>query len=229
MRPRTTLSPLLLVLLLACATRGAAAEPPLHTVPEARPVQLDGRVLPAEWSDAAAMALDADTTLRLQQYRGTLLLAFESKRVWIDGSVLTLFFCPHGPKAGGRGPGCVRIDIEPFRHDRAHVITTRHDPRTRVAKRIAGAVVMRHAITAASTQLELAFPATLLGLTPEQRFRVRFCAQWARRGAGAPSYPQGLDFRGKTGQAPVDFVSAIRWAVLDGFGDPSGAGAFPKE
>ena len=35
---------LALALLLACGPRAAQAEPPTHTVPDARPVQLDGNV-----------------------------------------------------------------------------------------------------------------------------------------------------------------------------------------
>lgn len=222
--PRHLAPCLLAVLLLAAGP--ASAEPPTHAVPEVRPIQLDGTPVPAEWSDALALELVPGTSLRLQQYRGTLMLALDSDRTWPAGSVLTLFLCPNGPQAGGRGPGCLRIDYEPFQHNRSHVIAYRYDA-AGVAAPLQRGVVARQAIGPAGARVELAFPLKLLSLTTENRFPVRLCVQWARSGAGALYYPPGLDFRGGPGKPPVDFVSAGRWAILEGFGDPAGAGAFP--
>ena len=220
---------LLLPLLLACLLPSVALadeEAPKHALPEVRPIQLDGRPAGPEWADALGMTLSPGTTIRMQQFRGTVMVALISDRIWPDGSVLTLFLCPNGPKAGGRGPGCLRIDYEPFRHDRPHVIAYRYDAEG-VAARVDGSVVARQSIGNHGSNVELVFPAKLLGLTKEKRFPVRFCAQWARAGARAQYYPQGLDFQGTPGKPPVDFVSAGRWAMLDGFGDASGPGAFP--
>ena len=202
------------------------AEAPKHVVPEARPIQLDGEPAKAEWSDALDLELLPGTSVRMQQYRGTLMLALQSDRTWPEGSVLTLFFCPDGPRAGGRGPGCFRIDYEPFRHNRSHVIAYRHGEGGAV-DRIDGQVVARQTIGPRGARVELAFPLRVLGLTKERRFPVRFCAQWARHGATAPTYPANLDFRSAPGKPPVDFASAARWALLEGFGDAEGPGAFP--
>ncbi len=227
---RRSILPLLPATLLVLFTLPAGsfgAEAPRHVVPEARPIQLDGHPAKAEWSDALALDLDASTQIRLQQYRGTLLLGFKSDRYWTAGSILTLFFCPNGPKAGGRGPGCLRIDYEPFRHDRAHAIAYRYDDAGRTS-RLHAQVVVRHRIGDHGTELELACPILQLGITKPQKVPLRFCVQWARRGSTALTYPTNLDLRGAGRQVPVDFASAGRWALLEGWGDPKGFGAFPK-
>ena len=219
---------LALLPLLALAPVAGADDAPTHTVPEVRPVQLDGKAAKAEWADGLPLTIEEGTTVRLQQYRGTLLLALASKRTWPDGSVLTLFLCPDGPQAGGRGPGCLRIEYEPFRHDRPHLIAYRHGAAA-AATRVDGEVTARQQIGDHGTHIEMALPLTLLGQTKAKRVPVRLCVQWARRGSQALYYPQGLDFRGTAGEAPVDFVSAGRWALLDGFGDPSAPGAYPAD
>ncbi|MDA1195223.1 MAG: peptidylprolyl isomerase [Planctomycetota bacterium] len=216
-----------LVVLLAYASP-VAAEAPTHAVPVVRPVQLDGRVLTAEWADALALPLAPGTTLRLQQFRGTVMLGFESDRIWSEGSILTLFLCPDGADAGGRGPGCVRLDYEPFRHDREHVILYRYGA-AGAAERLHGRSVVRSQLGPEGTQLEIAFAAELLGLTAELTGPIRLCAQWARRGAPALYYPNDVDFRAGGAEAPPDFVSAARWARLEGLAAPNGPGAFPDE
>ncbi len=221
--PRYAL-PVLLVLLAWPAP--LRAEVPKLAPPEARPIQLDGRPATAEWSDALNLELAPGTAIRMQQFRGTLMLALRSDRVWTEGSVLTLFFCPDGPKAGGRGPGCFRIDYEPFRHNRSHVIAYRYGEDGAV-ERVDGEVVARQSNGTHGAQVEMALPLRLLGLTSERRFPVRFSAQWARRSAGAMTYPTDLDLRGAPGRPPADFLSAARWALLEGFGDAQGPGAFP--
>lgn len=224
------LLPLVLPAVLLLLLPGVAlpAEAPEHVLPEARPIQLDGNPLPAEWSDALVLELTPGTVLRMQQFRGTVMLAFESDRVWTDRSVLSLFLCPEGPKAGGRGPGCVRIDFEPLRHDRPHVLAWLHDANG-VARRIDGSVVARQTISLATTRIELAFASSLLGQGKEKRVPVRLCAQWARYGATPLHYPTNVTLRAAPGAPPPDFVSAGRWARLTGFGDPTGAGAFPTD
>jgi cyclophilin family peptidyl-prolyl cis-trans isomerase len=221
-------APLALAALLFLAPAATADEPPPVHVPETRPVQLDGAVPSAEWSDAVELPTSAaGTTLRLQQYRGTLMLAFASDRTWSERATLSLFFCPEGPHAGGAGPGCVRMDYEPFEHNREHLLLSVYGPDGGV-RRVHDRAVVRHTLGPGSTRLEMAFGLDLLGLTKARRPTVRFCAQWSRPGSPSVMLPAGLDFRSPPGKAPADFASAARWVRLTGWGDPSGPGAFSR-
>ena len=229
MRP----SHLLPLLLAACLPLlgpepSEAAEAPALAVPETRPIQLDGIPLKAEWSEALVLPMgEPGTTLRLQQFRGTLMLALESDRLWAERTTLTLLLCPEGPQAGGRGPGCVRIDYEPYDHDRQHTLMYAYG-KDGTPERRHGQAVVRHNLGSHGTQLELVVGLAALGLTKDERPTLRFCAQWARPGTGSRFFPEGLDFQGKPGVEPPDFASAAQWARLEGWGDPTGPGAFPQ-
>jgi len=230
-RPPTRLAaglPLACLLLLVWggAPRVARADPPRQGVPEARPVQLDGRPIKAEWSAALTLPFSkGGSVLRLQQYRGTLLLALESDRTWTPGSTLALFFCPAGPKAGAEGPGCTRIDYEPFQHNRAHASVRRKEADG--WRSITDVLVVRRDLRPGATRLEMALPLSALGLTSTTRGPLRACVQWALAG-GSMTWPAGLEFRAPAGTMPPDYASAEHWAWLEGLGDPAGAGAFSR-
>jgi len=227
--PRPRLLPVAILLLLAwgpAAPDVIAAEAPHHGVPETRPVQLDGHPLEAEWSAALTLPLARPgSVLRLQQYRGMMLLALRSDRTWTPGSTLSLFFCPAGPKAGAEGPGCTRIDYEPFQHNRAHAVLRRKDADG--WQRIDDVLVVRRDLRLGTTGVEMALPLSALGLTSKARGPLRACVQWALKG-GSMTWPAGLDFRAPPGTMPPDYASAANWAWLEGWGDPAGPGAYAR-
>ncbi len=235
MRPSLHSSgPCRLLLALVCLAFGglslsstAQAEPPKHGVPETRPIQLDGHPLKAEWSSAKMLPFPRDgSVLRIQQFRGTLMLALQSDRTWTRGSGLSLFFCPDGPKAGATAPGCVRIDLEPFEHDRDHLFVYRNVEDG--PSRLRDVVVVRHSLRGGATGIEMAIPLSLLGLTSKARPALRFCAQW-NVGGRSLTWPANLAFRAPTGTMPRDYASAANWGLLEGWGDPAGPGAFPRK
>lgn len=217
-----------LVGVLALSAAGAHAAPPEHGVPRGLPVQLDGRVNAAEWGEALSIPLGTTGThLRIQQHRGMLLLALDSPLPWPLRGNLTLLFSPEGATSGMRAPGFVRIDYEPMRHDRPHLIVRRMTPEG--STRVHDAVVARRAFTEHTAGIEIAFRLDLLGLTKEDRGPRRLAVHWVRPySRNHIIWPGGLDFVGKPRQMPPDLATAERWATLKDWGDPTGPGAFPK-
>jgi len=225
--------PLLLVgltavcLLMLPAGARADAAPSEVAVPETRPIQLDGTPRKAEWDAAATLPLEHGAgELLVQQFRGTLMLALRSDLAWTPPGALTLWLCPDGPSAGADGPGAVRIEYEPFEHNREHVIVWHNGKEG--WKRERGSVVARHAIRGAASALELALPLTLLGLEKDQRPGVRLLVQWARFGTASPTWPAGVDLRAPPGKTPPALASAKGWGLLTGWGDAAGPGAFSR-
>ena len=207
---RLPLSALLALLLLGSPAL-ADDDPPRHSVPETRPIQLDGVPRKAEWEPAVGLRLGEDegTWLRLQQFRGTLMLALLSDRSWPRRSSLSLFLCPDGPKASADAPGALRIAYEPFEHSRAHAIVYRNGPEG--WKRLYQSVVVRHYLTETMSALEMAVPLSVLGLTKDARPALRLCCQWARLGGVSPVWPAGLTLSAPAGQKPPDLANAKRW------------------
>ncbi|MDJ0521603.1 MAG: peptidylprolyl isomerase [Planctomycetota bacterium] len=218
--------PSMLAALLLLAPSPVQADPPRHSVPEARPIQLDGAVRTAEWDAAKALAMDEGTEILVQQFRGTLLIALRSDRVWTRRGSLTLFVCPDGPEAGADAPGAARISYEPFEHNREHAIVYRRGAEG--WQRLYDSVVVRHALGEAQSTIEMAVPLGVLGLTKDSRPALRVCVQWSRIGAKGFVWPAGLDLRPAAGRRPADLMSAKRWGLLEGWGDPTGPGAFSK-
>jgi len=221
------------LLLLGASPARADDAPPRHAVPEGRPIQLDGRPLVAEWSAALVLPLgDGRSKLKLMQYRGTLLVAFESGLTWTPRTSLTLYFAPEGAKGGTEAPGATWIAYEPFAHDRAHVFAFHKssgqsgpDGFVRVEDRI----VVRRSLGADGCALEMAFGLDVLGITKDARTPLRFCAFWPQPTAKGATWPAGLDFTGKGGrQRPPALATTEKWGTLDGWGDPTGPGAFPQ-
>ncbi len=162
----------------------------------------------------------------MQQFRGTLMLALESDRVWVRRGSFTLYLCPDGPQASADAPGAVRISYEPFEHNREHVLVYRNGAQG--WERLYEKCVVRASLTEATTSFELAVPLAVLGLTKDQRPALRALCQWTRIGGTSPIWPAGLDLRGAVGRKPADLQSAQRWGLLEGWGDASGPGAFSK-
>ena len=207
----------------------AAEEPPEVTVPAGRPVQLDGRVVAAEWEQASTQRLDDQgSRLRLMQARGTLLLALDSPLCWGHRAHFTLFFA-RGDEAENE-TGAVRIDYEPLEHDRAHVIVRR---RGEVGfEPVAGRVVARAALAPGGTQLEMAIGMDALGLTAKDRDTgvLRMALLWTRPlGDTHRTWPRDLDMSATPGKPPPDLASSARWARLTGWVDPESPGYAKRE
>lgn len=199
-----------------------------HAVPEARPIQLDGRPIAAEWSAGLELPLgDGHSKLRLMQFRGTLMVGFESTLPWPPRTTLTLYFAQENAPGGAHGPGSISIAYEPYAHDRAHVFAFRHGPDG--VERVHDQIVVRKALGERGCALELAFNLGVLGITKDKRPPLRFAALWGHPNARGATWPKGLQFQGKAGsQRPPALASTEQWGTLDGWGDPTAPGAFSK-
>ncbi len=226
---RTRYGLLALLFLCAAGTPATAAPRPDVAVPVGIPIQLDGRAAKAEWDDALAMPLgDDEAVLRLKQFRGMAMIAFEANEPWEVGSQISIYVTPHDAKNGWLSPGGVWINFEPIQHDRSHLIVRRqldtHE------ERVWDQVVARAAFTPTSSMIELAFGLDLLGLGPAPGAKVRMAAQWIRPGGAtrSPTYPAGLDLGARVGTPPPDLGSAANWAVLHGWTGVGGPGAIDR-
>lgn len=212
------------------AEETASAEPPpnRHAVPETRPIQLDGRPLVAEWSPGLTLPLgDGRSKLHLTQFRGTLMVGFESTQAWPPRTSLTLYFAPEGVKGGAHAPGSTYIAYEPYAHDRAHVFAFHHGPDG--VERIHDRIVVRRVFGERGCALEMAFNLDVLGITKDKRPPMRFAVLWSHPNSPGATYPRGLQFTAKAGtQKPPALASTDAWGTLDGWGDPTAPGAFAK-
>lgn len=225
---------LLLVLALALVPwRDAAADdaPPVVEVPTGIPVQVDGNVTNAEWSRAATLAVgDGTATLKLTQFRGMLLMAFEARDAWIEGDELMLTFVPEGAAedVGAWTQGAVTIRYEPLKHDRAHLIVNRMEVMSVVP--YPDQVVARGRFATYACSVELAVPLAFLGLEGGKEVPLRFQCIRVRPGAGPPiaTWPQGLDVGARAGTHPPDMKASTRWGRLTGLAQAGGPGAISK-
>lgn len=221
---------ILLAATLLTLPAAARADEPASTdlrLPAGPPIQLDGKVLPAEWQGALwAPVGGKGARLWLRQCRGTLLVGFTTPVPWIPRSNLTLHVCPDSPKAGWRAPGFVRINFEPFEHERTHVIVTRNEAQGPVSH--ADRVVVRHTLGDHGGGLEMACGLDLFGVTSKESQAVRLFAHWFQGGAAASvTWPTDLVLSAPAGKMPPDLGSAERWARLSDWRDVPGSGAFP--
>lgn len=203
---------------------GALAAGPTLGVPEVRAVQLDGVVREAEWEGAARIALDeGGTELRLGQRSGTLLLALTSPLAWPPRGHLLAFFAPPGAPDGLLAAGAVRVDYEPFEHDRPHVIAHRVGPRGE--ERIEPRIVVRTYRTSTRTEVEAAVQ---LADLPVADGALRMCLRWSRPGAPRdPVWPAGLDLGASPGGVPAGLRTGGAWARLADLVPGPPPGAFP--
>jgi peptidyl-prolyl cis-trans isomerase A (cyclophilin A) len=206
---------------LAADPAPAPEAPPTVAVPEGLPPALDGRVVPAEWSSAAALPLGSGgARLLVQQHRGTLLLAFDLARPWPRDGRLLLFFAPDREGGGATAHGAVRLDYEPTEHNRPHLIVTRTEPGGET--RHEEDAVARARVRDARATGEVAIRTALLGVAGAEKATVRFAALWVRE-AGEPAvvWPEGVDLAG--GRVPKDYADGSRWGRLTGLADGPGA------
>lgn len=233
---RMRLRPLLVLILLFLATPAAgpvsAEEPPTATVPTGLPVQLDGALAPSEWADALRLELGSgQATLRIKQFRGTLLLAYETADAWIEGEELLLSFAPHGAAKdmGAWTDGALSLRYEPIQHDRNHLLVNRMDGTAVVPT--PHQIAARVTLARRSSRAELAIPLTLLGVDRAHPRPLRMSAVRTRPGGvgETPTWPRGLDVGARPGRMPADMRSSARWGVLDGLKDAGAPGAYSKD
>jgi hypothetical protein len=150
-------------------------------VPVGIPVQIDGIALPAEWADAAQRPLGEDGgVFKVKQHRGTLLLAVEPHAPWIEGDRLWLCFTPDTPDAGLYRPPAVRIDYEPFAHNRYHVLAVKVAESGEVLA--PGAAIARAALAGSRPTVEMGI-------------RLPCCTSGAVAGERRPGHPASTSRR----------------------------------
>ncbi|MDJ0974568.1 MAG: peptidylprolyl isomerase [Planctomycetota bacterium] len=224
----------LMVLLLAlvpCAPARADATPPTVTVPKGIPIQVDGNVTATEWAKATTLEVgEGGATLKVAQFRGTLLLAFETQDAWIEGDELLLTFLADGAPEdlGAWSKGAVSIRYEPLKHDRAHLIVNRSEAMAVVP--YDDQVVARGRFPTYACSVELALPLAFLGLEAGKERPVRFQVIRVRPGAGPTiaTWPAGLDVGARPGTHPPDMKQSVRWGRLLGLTQAGGPGAISK-
>ncbi len=198
-------------------------------VPVGIPVQIDGIALPAEWADAAQRPLGEDGgVFKMKQHRGALLLAVEPHAPWIEGDRLWLCFTPDTPDAGLYRPPAVRIDYEPFAHNRYHVLAVKVAESGEVLA--PGAAIARAALAGSRPSVEMAMRLPWLGVTGDAPPPLRFALLHVRSGGReTTTWPPGLDLSaGASGEPPADLASAAKWGRLEGWQDADGAGALSR-
>lgn len=214
---------------LPAGTADAEPEAPDLRLPGGPPIQLDGKVLPSEWEGALEVPVGTlGARMRLRQCRGTLLVGFTTPVPWILRSNVTLHACLDSPQAGWNAPGFVRVNYEPFEHDRTHLIVSRNEGGRAV--RLVDRAVARHTLGEGGGAFELACPLALFGIRDDESPSLRLSLLWTRAGTRASAtWPEGLDLATQTGpgQPPPDLAGAGRWARLSGWRGAAGPGAFP--
>lgn len=223
---------LLALLLLAIPLGAAAAEPPdEHEIPVGLPVDVDGSALPGEWQDAASYPFGpTGPELRMKQVRGTLLVALATGRPWPKQGRFSLYTKPGAPEGGIAGEGALWLELEPFEHNRPHLLARRFEATSKTWRRVEVPAVGRTAgLTQAST-LEMAIPLAALGLTGEKPPPLRWFAVLTQpdRTPTYVTFPRGLDLVSTDGSLPAAIASAQGWAVARGWQDAAGPGAVSK-
>ena len=212
---------------LLCCPLVAQADPPAAVpVPETRPVQLDGRALHGEWSDAAELAgTEGGGQLLVQRFRGTLLLGLRNAPGWPTRGKLVVYIAP----AEGLGaPGAISIDYEPYEHNRPHLLATRASVGG-MHERIEEELVCRSVVGPGGSSLELAIPLETLGIDSAEPAERRLVAFLGGTQAGvSASWPPGLSLRGPRGAPPPDLQTTDRWARLTDLAGAGGPGAFSE-
>jgi cyclophilin family peptidyl-prolyl cis-trans isomerase len=211
----------------ASAEEGATGAP--FEVPTGIPIALDGLHTSGEWDDAAVCPTGVPgVALRAKQYRSSLLLALATDRAWPTRGTL-LFFGRSGEGTGGvREPGTVRVDFEPYEHDRPHAMATVQGPRGE--ERRDREVVVRAGNLATAATLEAAIPLSLLGVRDAKPRAVRWTVAVVRPGLvpKTVTFPAGLDVGARVGAPPPDLASSSRWAQGDAWPGAGGPPAFSK-
>ncbi len=229
---------LLLAVVLGCGP--VWADPTRSAdVPEGPPVQVDGSVTNAEWHEAAILPLSmAGAQVRLRQYRGMLLLAFEADRPWPSGAQLHLHFAPVlPPPAEGATPHkdmgawsdhAVSVNYEPLHHDRPHLLVTRQDGKQ--TRRQPKDVLARGTLRGSSCSVEFALRPALFDVLPKGTTTVRFFVRWSQPHAGsAPAmWPSGVNMTMRPGRPPSGVASYASWGQLRGL-TLAGHGAISNE
>ncbi len=245
LRPAPARSPgsLLLVPLLCALTLGAGqapgaarAEPPApaapvtedREIPVGIPVEVEGNALPGEWQDAAAFPFGpAGPELRMKQVGGTLLVAMATGRPWPRGGRFSLYTKPGDAAGGIAGEGALWFELEPFEHNRPHLLVRRFVPEGRSWRRVEVAAVARTGGLAVASTLEMAIPLAVLGVKGEPTPPLRWFAVQTQPGR-SPAYvtlPRAFDLRSTDGSLPAAIASAEHWVVARGLRDPDGPGA----
>jgi cyclophilin family peptidyl-prolyl cis-trans isomerase len=216
------------LLVAALGPRAAAAEPPGVDVPVGIPVQLDGRMLPGEWSDAASLPVGTEgASVRVKQVRGMLLLALDVPGPWPKDSHWMVFAGPDADNAGAHVPGSVSFDFEPLEHNRPHLLVERILGGGLEA--YPGHAIARGDVHGLRATVEMAVRLEILGVTESSKGRKRVATLLARPGAGRTlTWPEGLDLGARAGAPPPDLVSSAKWGRFGGWKEPGGPGAFPK-
>ncbi|MFM8979775.1 MAG: peptidylprolyl isomerase, partial [Planctomycetia bacterium] len=163
-------------------------------------------------------------TLRVKQWRGTLLLALEADRAWLRGTHLFLVLCPDFPEAHAGSPGAVTIDYEPFDHSRPHVLARKVLAQGQAP--LEDAVLVRSALRGRAVALEMLVRLPALGVTGSKPHGLRLLATLVRgMGEHTPSWPAGMVVNARPGELPPDLVDSGRWLRLGGWKQPDGPGA----
>ena len=218
----------LLALLPGTGWADEATPPPEIQVPVGLPIQLDGRIVLAEWEGAHEVPLAADgSTLRFLQREGTLFLGLTTPRPWPEASSAWFCFTPDTPDAGLYAPGAVRLDFEPREHNRPHLHVVRNDGEGDVPA--PGEAIARAEVTATDASVEIALRLSLLGVRSDDAPPVRFALVWMR-GSRIPTvtWPKGVSTRAPLGQRPPDLASSRTWARLGGWKNAAGPGALSR-
>jgi cyclophilin family peptidyl-prolyl cis-trans isomerase len=193
-------------------------------VPVGVPVRLDGRFPSGEWSSAATLPLgDGGAQLRVQQLRGSLLLAFEATTPWTPRSRLLLLFSPTAER-GVRATGAVRADYEPREHNRPHLLVTRATANGE--EPVVRAGVARAHVDLPRPAVEILLRLPELGVDPASPGELRFAAAWIHEpGVPPDTWPKGLHVAAQAGGAARDLADGSRWGRLAGWVDVDGPGA----
>ena len=206
------------------------AGPTPVAIPEGVPVTLDGLTRPDEWSDAARCPTSAGgPELRTQRHRATWLLALGTAVPWPANGHFTLYARAGAEDGSILAKGTVWIDVEPREHNRPHALVRVRDDAGAAWNEVQGQVVARFSGVDRQAAVELAIPATLLGIASPTPPPLRWLAI-VTSPESVPHYrtfPQQIDLAGKDPKAlGPDLASTARWAVTTAWPHADGPGAY---
>jgi cyclophilin family peptidyl-prolyl cis-trans isomerase len=241
-------SPLVVTVLLcglagfaSTPARGDPADPPAESaagpdveIPAGIPISLDGLPTTGEWDDAAMVVPPPKGfELKMKHTHGTLLVSLRLGRSWKPTWRFLLYAVPGASPGRYDARGAVRIDVEPFDHNRPHaLVLSRSNDGTGPAawQRTDDRVVFRTAGLSEWATLEGAIPLDLLGITGKDAQPLRWLAAFTAPGR-SPSivtFPEDLDLGPAQRGMPADLSTTARWARTARFAQADGRGAFAK-
>jgi hypothetical protein len=141
----------------------------------------------------------------MKQVRGTLLVAGATGRPWPRQGRFSLYTKPGDAAGGITGEGALWFELEPFEHNRPHLLVRQYVPEGKTWRRIEVPAVARTAGLSLASTFEMAIPLTALGVTGKPPPPLRWFAVLTQPGRSPPylTLPRGLDLLSTDGTLPA--------------------------